>query len=74
MDLAMPYMRIADFIAVALALAMVFMKESIDEYGLKIRVSESPVWIVRHMYIVSMIAFIILLGVLNGDQFIYFQF
>ncbi len=50
------------------------MKEIIDEYDLKIRISESPIWIVRHMYIVGMIAFIILFGVLNGDQFIYFQF
>ena len=70
----MPYMRVADFLAIALALAIVFMKEIIDEYDLKIRISESPIWIVRHMYIVGMIAFIILFGVLNGDQFIYFQF
>lgn len=73
-NLAMPYMRVADFLAIALALTIVFMKEIIDEYDLKIRISESPIWIVRHMYIVGMIAFIILFGVLNGDQFIYFQF
>ena len=73
-NLAIPYMRVADFLAIALALTVVFTKETIDEYGLKIRISDSPVWIVRHMYIVAMIAFIILFGVLNGDQFIYFQF
>lgn len=73
-NLDIPYMRVADFLAIALALTIVFIKEIIDEHDLKIRISESPVWIVRHMYIVGMIAFIILLGVLNGDQFIYFQF
>jgi len=73
-NLSMPYMRVADFLAIALSLTVVFAKEIIDEYGLKVRISDSPVWLVRHMYIVGMIAFIILLGVLNGDQFIYFQF
>lgn len=71
---AMPFMRKADIFAIILALSIVLMKEIIDEYGLKIRISDSPVWMVRHMYIVGMIAFIILFGVLNGDQFIYFQF
>ncbi len=71
---AMPFMRKADIFAIILALSIVLMKEIIDEYGLKISISDSPVWMVRHMYIVGMIAFIILFGVLNGDQFIYFQF
>ncbi|MBQ3188907.1 MAG: MBOAT family protein [Bacteroidaceae bacterium] len=73
-DIAMPYMRVADFLAIALALLIVFFKELLDEYGSKIRISDSPIWIVRHFYIAVMVAFIILLGVLNGDQFIYFQF
>lgn len=74
-DLARPYKMEGSILGpIALALIIVFMKEIIDEYGLKVRISESPVWIVRHMYIVGMIVFIILLGVLNGDQFIYFQF
>lgn len=73
-NLAMPYMRVADFLAIALALAIVLTKECIDEFGLRIHISDSPVWLVRHLYIVGMIATIVLLGVLNGDQFIYFQF
>lgn len=73
-NFGVPYMRVADFLAIALALSVMFTKELIDEYNLKIRISDSPVWLVRHLYITIMIAFIILMGVLNGDQFIYFQF
>lgn len=73
-NLKMPYMRIADFCAIGLSLLILLAKEVIDEYGIGIRISDSPVWIVRHLYIVAMTAYIILLGVLNGDQFIYFQF
>lgn len=69
-----PYVRVADFLAIALALFIMFIKELIDEHCLKIRISDSPIWMVRHLYITVMIAFIILMGVLNGDQFIYFQF
>lgn len=69
-----PYMRVADFLAIALALFIMFIKELIDEHRLKIRISDSPIWMVRHLYITFMVAFIILMGVLNGDQFIYFQF
>lgn len=73
-DFDTPYMRVADFLAIGMALLIMFIKETIDERRLKIKISESPIWLVRHMYIVVMIAFIILFGVLNGDQFIYFQF
>lgn len=73
-NMAMPYMRVADFLAIGLALAIVLAKECIDEFGLRVHISDSPVWLVRHLYIVGMIATIVLLGVLNGDQFIYFQF
>lgn len=73
-NFGVPYMRVADFLAIAMALILLAIKESIDEYGWKIRISNSPYWLVRHVYITSMIAYIILFGVLNGDQFIYFQF
>jgi len=73
-DMAMPYLRFADFMAIAIALSVLFVKEGIDEFGWQVRISESPAWSVRHVYMVAMIAYILLLGVLNGDQFIYFQF
>ena len=73
-DMAMPYLRLADFMAIAIALCVLFVKEGIDEFGWQVRISESPAWSIRHLYMVVMIAYILLLGVLNGDQFIYFQF
>lgn len=73
-DLAFPYLRLADFLAIGLALSLLFLKEGIDEFGWNIRISESRFGVVRYLYMVAMISYIILLGVLNGDQFIYFQF
>ena len=70
----------ADFIllillvAIGLALAVLATKEFADEYQWRFRLSESPSWLVRHVYLVVMIAYIILFGVFSGDQFIYFQF
>lgn len=69
-----PFLRIAVLIAAFLSLAIMFVKEICEEFELNIHVSDSKYWLVRHLYIVFMIAYIILLGVLNGDQFIYFQF
>lgn len=64
----------AHFIAIGLAIAVLLTKSLADEYNWKIRIAESDSWLVRHTYIVIMIAYIILLGVMGGDQFIYFQF
>jgi hypothetical protein len=58
----------------ALAIALLLIKELSDEFCWKWHISESRYWLVRHLYIVGMIAMILLFGVLGGDQFIYFQF
>jgi len=58
----------------AFALSILMAKEIIDEFGWNVRMAESRYWVVRHTYIVVMIALILLFGVLGGDQFIYFQF
>jgi len=58
----------------ALAIALLLLKELSDEFCWKWHISESRYWLVRHLYIVGMIAMILLFGVLDGDQFIYFQF
>lgn len=73
-DCGVPYMHKSNLLAVAMALTILIAKEIKDERGSKFTLSGSPSWIVRHVYIVAMIAFIFLFGVLNGDQFIYFQF
>ena len=53
---------------------ILLLKETADEWGTGIRIADSSSWIVRHVYIFVMIAYILLFGVLGGDQFIYFQF
>lgn len=58
----------------ALAIALLLIRELSDEFCWKWHISESRYWLVRHLYIVGMIAMILLFGVLDGDQFIYFQF
>ncbi len=69
-----PYEDYANFIAIGLALIILMIKEFSEEYKWRTNISESSSWLVRHVYIIAMIAYIILFGVLNGDQFIYFQF
>ncbi len=69
-----PYLAIADFLAIALALFIMLLKECQEEYQWKSRLVAPGNWLTSHLYIVIMIAYIILFGVLNGDQFIYFQF
>ena len=69
-----PYEDYANFIAIGLALIILMIKEFSEEYKWQISISNSSSWLVRHVYIIAMIAYIILFGVLSGDQFIYFQF
>lgn len=58
----------------AFAIAVLLAKELTEELGWNIHVAESRYWLVRHLYIIVMTALTLLLGVLGGDQFIYFQF
>ena len=69
-----PYLDYATFIAVGMAMIVLLAKEFADEYQWKTHIAESDSWLVRHVYLVVMISYIILFGVLGGDQFIYFQF
>lgn len=73
-NFGMPKLEIAIFLAIALAMVIMVLKELEEEFNWKIRIAESKKWIVRHVYIILMIAYIILFGVLGGDQFIYLQF
>lgn len=73
-NIGIPKIAYDDFIAIGLALTIMFFKEVKDEFNLNIRISNSSSWLTRHIYIVAISLFIILFGVLNGDQFIYFQF
>ena len=73
-NLGTPKPEYANFMAIGLAMTVLFTKEFADEFNWKIRVADSKSWLVRHIYLIIMIAYIILFGVLGGDQFIYFQF
>lgn len=69
-----PRLELANFFAIGLAITILFVKEYADEYRWQLNIAESESWFVRHVWLVTMIAYIILFGVLGGDQFIYFQF
>lgn len=73
-NLGTPKPEYANFITIGLAMTVLLTKEFADEFNWKIRVADSKSWLVRHIYLIIMIAYIILFGVLGGDQFIYFQF
>ena len=65
-----PKINLADWMAAGVALLILFAKEWRDERGKSVqrtRLSE-------HVRLALMCAYLLLLGVLNGDQFIYFQF
>ena len=61
------------FFSVA-AIAVVVIKEVTEELSLNWHVTDSPYWLFRHLYMVLMVACLILFGVLDSTQFIYFQF
>ena len=71
-----PYIVWAHIIIIAFVLFILAMQEIIYEKGFHVS-SIRNIWLrhsVRYAFIVLTISFIMLFGVLNGDQFIYFQF
>lgn len=73
-DFGAPFLTGRQLLTIASLVMIVFVKEAKDEFGWKIYIADSPFWIVRHLYIALMILFIVAFGVLNGSQFLYFQF
>ncbi len=73
-DMSMPIFSMANAMGIFMGVSLVLIKEYMNEYHASIHISSSRNWLVRHIYIVFMISFILTFGVLNGDQFIYFQF
>ncbi|MEE0085448.1 MAG: MBOAT family O-acyltransferase [Paludibacteraceae bacterium] len=75
-DFGKPYIVWAHIIIITFVLFIVAMQEIIYEKGFHVS-SIRNIWLrhsVRYAFIVLTISFIMLFGVLNGDQFIYFQF
>lgn len=61
------------FLAFA-SLAIMVVKDSCDQFGAKLKLFYSKYLIVRYLSVAFLILYILLLGVLEGGQFIYFQF
>lgn len=72
--MGMPAPEYAVFMSIAMALSVLVLKEIKDEFGWNIHISSSRYWLVRHLYLILITAYILLFGVLDGGQFIYFQF
>lgn len=73
----LPDITFAMFTEITLALVALLVvgcKECIDEFGLRPRLFVRHATFANHAYIVAIIAYLLLFGVLGGDQFIYFQF
>lgn len=69
-----PAPEYAIILSILMALSILLLKEMKDEFGWNIHLSESKYWLVRHLYLIIIAAYILLFGVLDGGQFIYFQF
>lgn len=75
-DFGKPYIVWAHLLIIVVGLFMLILQEIIYEKGFHIS-SIQNIWLkraIRYSFIVLIITFIMLFGVLNGDQFIYFQF
>lgn len=56
------------------SLAILLVKDSCDQFGARIKLFYSKYVVVRYLSVAFLICYILLLGVLEGGQFIYFQF
>lgn len=56
------------------SLAILIIKDSCDQFGSRIRLFNSKYAAIRYLSVAVLICYILLLGVLEGGQFIYFQF
>lgn len=54
--------------------AILLVKDSVDQFGFKAKLFNSKFAALRYLSVAFLIAYILLLGVLEGGQFIYFQF
>ena len=69
-----PYIPLTVLVLSAFAIAVVLTKEIAEERGIELFATTRRNAVVRHAMTSVTIAYVILFGVLGGDQFIYFQF
>lgn len=73
-SVGIPFVDFSVFSMGLLSLSLLFIKDVQDELGRGIRLLHSRSWLISHLSVVAMVVFILLFGVLDGGQFIYFQF
>ena len=61
------------FLAIV-SLVIMVVKDCCDQFGAKIKLFNSKYVVIRYLSVAFLIGYILLLGVLEGGQFIYFQF
>lgn len=71
---AMPYHDLSTFLGVAVAMSIVVLKELRDEFGLRLPLRGAVRQVALHVWLALLVACIIGFGVLDSNQFIYFQF
>ena len=69
-----PYHDLSTFLGVALGMAALITKELYEESGRSVPFTRNVRLVVEHIGLAALIACIILFGVLDSNQFIYFQF
>lgn len=75
-DMQMPFdgLGITGWMYIVFALMVLGIKECIDEFNINLHLSQSKSLLVQRLYVIGMVMIILCFGVLNGGQFIYFQF
>ena len=75
-DMQMPFdgLGITGWMYIVFALMVLVIKECIDEFNINLHLSQSKSLLVQRLYVIGMVMIILCFGVLNGGQFIYFQF
>ncbi|MCR5820136.1 MAG: MBOAT family protein [Bacteroidaceae bacterium] len=69
-----PYHALGTFIGIAAAMPVLIAKEIMDEYNFHPMQRLGNNWLLQHAGIAVLIVYILLFGVLDSNQFIYFQF
>lgn len=62
------------FLMGSLSLALLIGKDTVDEMGWRLHLLHSKYRVVSYLTAIGLICYILLFGVLDGGQFIYFQF
>jgi alginate O-acetyltransferase complex protein AlgI len=57
-----------------IALCLLVLKELHDEFGWKVGLVESRSWVISYLSMAALAVYIVLFGMLDGGQFIYFKF